>query len=75
MLDGRTHMNQGTLARESVSVFGEHDGLQLTIKRASNRKLAKIILRPDSLDSFDSSFDYPKLRESMRSQWREIYPV
>jgi hypothetical protein len=75
MLDGRTQMNQATPARESVLVVGERDGLQLVIKRASNRNLGKIISRPNLLDSFSSSFVYPKPRESVRSQWREIYAV
>lgn len=75
MPDGRIQMNQAPPPRESVSVVGEHDGLQLAIKRASNRNLGKSISRPDSLDSFDSSFSYPKPRESMRSQWHEIHSV
>ena len=68
-------MNQAIPAKESITVIGEQDGLQLAIKYTIARGLGIIISRPDSLDSFDSSFDYLKPRESMRSQWREIYPV
>ena len=46
-------MNQATPAKESVSVVGEHDGLQLAIKRSSTRSLGKIISRPDSADLID----------------------
>ncbi len=75
MRNGRTQMNQAIPAKESITVIGERNGLQLAIKHTVARGLGKIISRPDSLDSFDSSFDYPKPRESMRLQWREIYPV
>jgi hypothetical protein len=68
-------MNQAIPAKESITVIGEQNGLQLAIKYTIARGLGKIISRPDSLDSFDSSFDYLKPCESMRSQWREIYPV
>ena len=75
MPNGRTQMNQGTPTKESITVIGERNGLQLAIKHTVARGLGKIISRPDSLDSFDSSFDYPKPRESMRSQWHEIHSV
>jgi hypothetical protein len=68
-------MNQAIPAKESITVIGGRNGLQLAIKHTVARGLGKIISRTDSLDSFDSSFDYPKPRESMRLQWREIYPV
>jgi hypothetical protein len=68
-------MNQAIPAKESITVIGEQDGPQLAIKYTIARGLGIIISRPDSLDSFDSSFDYLTPRESMRSQWREIYPV
>lgn len=75
MPNGRTQMNQAVPASERIIVIGERNGLQLAIKHTIARSLGKIISRADSLDSFDSSFDYPKPHESMRSQWREIYPV
>lgn len=68
-------MNQAILADKNIIVIGERNRLQLAIKHTIARSLGKIISRPDSLDPFDSSFDYPKPHEFMRLQWRGIYPV
>ncbi len=62
-------------AGERVTVIGERNGLELAIKHSIARGLGKIISRPDSLDWFDSPFDYLKRRESTRLQLQEIYPV
>jgi dTDP-4-dehydrorhamnose 3,5-epimerase len=43
-------MNQATSAKESVTVVGERNGLQLAIRSSSTRSLGKIISRPDSPD-------------------------
>jgi dTDP-4-dehydrorhamnose 3,5-epimerase len=46
-------MNQATPARESITVVGEHDGLQLAIQHGPAKSLGKIISRPDSADLID----------------------
>jgi dTDP-4-dehydrorhamnose 3,5-epimerase len=46
-------MNQATHAKESITLVGERDGLQLAIKHNSSRGLGKIISRPDSPDLID----------------------
>ena len=43
-------MNQATHAKESTTLVGERNGLQLAIKHAIARGLGKIISRPDSPD-------------------------
>jgi dTDP-4-dehydrorhamnose 3,5-epimerase len=43
-------MNQATSAKESFTVVGERNGLQLAIRSSSTRSLGKIISRPDSPD-------------------------
>jgi dTDP-4-dehydrorhamnose 3,5-epimerase len=48
MPDGRTQMNQATRARESITVVGERNGLQLAIQHGPAKNLGKIISRPDS---------------------------
>jgi hypothetical protein len=62
-------------AGERVTVIGERNGLQLPIKHTIAGGLEKIISRPDSLDWFDSPFDYLKPRQSARLQLQKIYPV
>jgi len=50
MPNGRTQMNQAIPAKESITVIGEGNGLQLGIKHSIARGLGKIISRPDSPD-------------------------
>jgi dTDP-4-dehydrorhamnose 3,5-epimerase len=46
-------MNQATHAKESITLVGECDGLQLAIKHNSSRSLGKIISRSDSPELID----------------------
>jgi dTDP-4-dehydrorhamnose 3,5-epimerase len=46
-------MNQATAAKESSTVVGERNGLQLAIRTSSTRSLGIIISRPDSPDLID----------------------
>ena len=53
MPNGRTQMNQATPAKESITVVGERNGLQLAIQHSPAKSLGKIISRPDSPDLID----------------------
>lgn len=46
-------MNQATPAKETITVVGERNGLQLAIQPAPAKSLGKIISRPDSTDLID----------------------
>src|SRR6266404_2520934 len=48
MPNGRTQMNQAIPAKESITLIGERNGLQLAIKHTTTRGLGEIISRPDS---------------------------
>src|SRR5260370_2265430 len=53
MPNGRTQMNQAIPAKESITVIGEGNGLQLAIKHTIARGLGEIISRPDSPNLID----------------------
>jgi dTDP-4-dehydrorhamnose 3,5-epimerase len=53
MSNGRTLMNQATSAKQSITLVGERDGLQLAILHGPANNLGKIISRPDSSDLID----------------------
>lgn len=50
MPNGRTLINQATAAKESITVIGERNGLQLAIQHVPVRSLGKIVSGPASSD-------------------------